>query len=105
MIYRFTLGLLMALLNEWAPCCIIFVFISAAFLTYICYFDPFNEPIQNIRSKIVHSVHVLILFVAFYYRLESNYSTEESGSLLVPAYLQLIAVGFVIVGSTLMLIY
>jgi hypothetical protein len=105
MLYRFTLGLLMALLNEWTPCCIVFVFLSGAFLTYICYFDPFNEQMQNRRSKIVHAVHVLILFVAFYYRLESNYDAVESNSLLVPAYLQLIAVGFVVLGSTLMLSY
>jgi hypothetical protein len=53
----------------------------------------------------VHSVHVLILFVAFYYRLESNYDAVESQSILVPAYLQLVAVGLVVVGSTFMLAY
>lgn len=36
-IYRFTLGLLMALLNEWNSSGIVFTFISGAFLTYLFY--------------------------------------------------------------------
>jgi hypothetical protein len=71
-IYRFTLGFLLALINEWIASGIIFTFISGAFLTYICYFEPFTDQFQNIRSKFIHSVHVLILFVNFYYRMEAN---------------------------------
>jgi hypothetical protein len=71
-IYRFSLGFLLAVINDWAASGIVFTFVSGAFLTYVCYCEPFNDAFQNRRSKFVHSVHVLILFVNFYYRAESN---------------------------------
>ena len=68
-VYRFSLGILMALINEWIFSGLLYVSVSGLFLAYICYCEPFVNPIQNIRSKAVHSAHVLVLFVNFYYRM------------------------------------
>ena len=66
--FRFTLGLLMALLNEWNNSSIIFVLLGMAFLAFIFAYEPFLEPIHNIRSKVVHSVYLLVLVVNYFYR-------------------------------------
>jgi hypothetical protein len=71
-VYRFTLGFLLATINEWAAGGIALTFVSAAFLSYICYAEPFTDVFQNRRSKFIHSVHILILFVNYYYRAEAN---------------------------------
>ena len=73
LVYRFTLGLLMALLNEWKNSGIVFLLVSSIFLTYIFAFEPFRDPIQNTRTKIVHMVHIVILLVYYLYRLDANY--------------------------------
>jgi hypothetical protein len=67
--YRFTLGLLMALINDWPTSGLVYTFISGMFLAYICYYEPFVERYQNLRSKFIHSIHVLVLFINFYYRM------------------------------------
>lgn len=104
-LYRFTLGFLLAAINEWAAGAIVFTFVSAAFLAYICYCEPFNDGFQNVRSKFVHAVHVLILFVNFYYRAEADGSVSEAAALSVPAYIQISAVAVTVFGSTLLLAY
>ena len=43
LIYRFCLGLSMALLNEWVEGWVVYIFISGSFLTYIHYYKPFND--------------------------------------------------------------
>jgi hypothetical protein len=60
---------------------IVLTFVSAAFLSYICYAEPFNDAFQNRRSKFIHCVHVLILFVNYYYRVEANGDPTESSRL------------------------
>lgn len=104
-IYRFILGFLLAMINEWIASGIVFTFISGAFLTYICYTEPFIDQFQNIRSKFIHSVHVLILFINFYYRMEANNNVAESSQLSVPAYIQITAVSVSVIGSTILLAY
>jgi hypothetical protein len=39
-----------------------------AFLAFIFAYEPFLEPIHNIRSKVVHSVYLLVLVVNYFYR-------------------------------------
>jgi hypothetical protein len=104
-VYRFTLGFLLATVNEWAAGGILFTAVAAVFLTYICYCEPFNDGFQNVRSKFIHSVHVLILFVNFYYRAEANSNVTETSTLSVPAYIQVTAVIVSVVGSTVILAY
>lgn len=104
-IYRFILGFLLAMINDWIASGIVFTFISATFLAYICYFEPFNDQFQNIRSKFIHSVHVLILFVNYYYRMEANGNPTESSQISVPAYIQIAAVAVSVFGSTILLAY
>lgn len=73
-VFRFTLGLLMALLNEWRNSGIIFVLLGMFFLGFIFAFDPFLDPLHNTRSKVVHSVYLLVLVVYYFYRKETAYS-------------------------------
>ncbi len=104
-VYRFTLGFLLAFINEWVGSGVVLVALSAAFLAYVCFYDPFTDRFQNLRSKAVHSVHVLILFVNFYYRAEANSNPTEASQLSVPAYLQIVAVALTVFGSTALLAY
>lgn len=104
-IYRFTLGFLLAAINEWIASGMVYIAISAAFLTYICYCEPFTDPFQNVRSKFIHSVHVLILFVNFYYRMEANGNVTEASQIYVPAYIQIAAVAISVFGSSILLAY
>ena len=86
-VYRFVLGFLLAFINEWVASGIVHTFISAAFLSYICYYNPFTDQFQNLRSKFIHSVHVVIMLISFYYRAEANSNATESSQLYVPAYI------------------
>lgn len=53
----------------------------------------------------VQGVHVLILFVNYYYRMEADYDSVSSSYFLFPAALQVAAVGLVVVISTAMMTY
>jgi len=64
----------MALLNEWNNSGIIFVLLGMAFLGFVFAFEPFIDPKHNIRSKIVHSVYLLVLVVNYFYRKETAYN-------------------------------
>ena len=79
--------------------------VSAGFLAYVCYSEPFNDGLQNARSKAVHAVHVLILFVNFYYRAEAENNPTEATQIAVPAYIQITAVTATVVCSTAMLAF
>ncbi len=102
-IYRFTLGLLLALLNDWVESGVVFTFVSGAFLTYLFLCEPFIDNFQNIRSKAIHSIHVIILFINMYYRFESAQDEVEVSYIVFPAYIQLAVVGFAVIGSTILL--
>ena len=104
-VYRFTLGFLLATINEWVAGGIVLTFVAGAFLSYICYAEPFTDVYQNRRSKFVHCIHVLILFVNYYYRMEADADPSEATMLQLPAYLQITAVFVCVVGSTLLLAY
>ncbi len=104
-VYRFVLGFLLAFINEWVASGIVYTFVSTAFLSYSCYFDPFTDQFQNVRSKFIHSVHVLILFINFYYRAEANSNPTESSQLYVPAYIQITAVAMSVIVSFVLILY
>lgn len=63
------------------------------------------DPIQNTRSKAIHCVHILILMVYHLYRCETVYDPVSSNYFLFPSYLQLAAVGLVVFGSAILLVY
>ena len=102
-VYRFTLGILLALLNDWVESGVVFTFVSGAFLTYLFMCEPFIDNFQNIRSKAIHSIHVLVLFINMYYRFESTEDDVGVSYFLFPAYVQLAAVGLAVVGSSVLL--
>lgn len=104
-LYRFTLGLLIALLNEWQQSGIIFLLLGLLFLGYIFHSQPFTDPLQNHRSKAVQCCHVLVLMVYHLYRCESEYDPVSSNYFLFPSYVVLAAVGAVVFGSTAVLVY
>lgn len=81
------------------------VLLGGAYLGYIFHSEPFLDVTQNIRSKAVHCVLVLVLFIGYYYRMEAKYDEVSSSYFLFPAYLQLVVVGLVVFGSTLNLGY
>lgn len=105
LVFRFILGLLISLLNEWPQNGLVLVLLGGSYLGYIFHSEPFLDASQNIRSKAVHCVLVLVLFVAYYYRMEAKYDEVSSSYFLFPAYLQLSVVGLVVIGSTLNLGY
>ncbi len=105
MVYRFAVGFLLATINEWVASGIVLTSISAVFLCYICYCEPFNDGFQNRRSKMVHCVHVVILFVNFYYRVEAHSDAAEATTLQLAAYIQITAVALTVFGSTVLLAY
>ena len=105
LLYRFLLGLLLALLNEWPQGGIVLVLLSGALLTYIFACEPFMDPLQNTRSKMVHFVHVLILLISYFYRMEAKYDEVSSSYFLAPAYLQVAVVGAVVMLSVAFLFY
>jgi flagellar basal body-associated protein FliL len=61
--------------------------------------------VQNTRSKVIHSVHVLILVVCYYYRMEADYDEVSSNQFLAPAYIQLIVIGVVVILSAVWITY
>ena len=50
-------------------------------------------------------VHIVILLVNYFYRLDVNYDEISSSYFLAPAYIQLIVVGFTVILTTVFLAY
>lgn len=104
--YRFMLGLYLAVENEWYLSSLIAIAINLAFIMYNLVNLPFIETYQNYRANMCHIIQLIILFVSnFYGSMKYNLPLSEKARIHGPAILEIATIFICVIVSLACLSY
>ena len=104
-LYRLALGLYCAAKSDYDYGSLVIQAICILFVLYVIVNLPFRDVWQNYRAVFVHLLTAYILLVANYYRaMKSNTPVSVKARIYGPVVLELVLIGFCIVGSAAVLV-